>query len=103
CFRLPDELNPYVYTLFFNSKYNRLLIDRLSRGSVQQRLNQETLKELLIPLIEQTIQSQIESKIKESFKLKEESKNLLELAKRSVEIAIEEDEKSALKYVEENR
>jgi restriction endonuclease S subunit len=77
CFRLPDTYNPYVYTLFLNSKYSKLLIDRLARGSVQQRLNQETLKEILIPIIAPSIQTQIESKIKESFRLKEESKSPL--------------------------
>ena len=103
CFRLPDNLNPYVYTLFLNSKYNKLLIDRLARGSVQQRLNQETLKDLFIPIIDNQIQTQIEVKIKESFKLKEESKQLLEVAKRAVEIAIEEGEDKATKYIKDNK
>lgn len=42
---------------------------------------------------------QIEQKIKESFKLKEESKQLLELAKKAVEVAIEEDEEIAMKLI----
>ena len=103
CFRLPTKYNPYVYTLFLNSTYNKLLIDRLARGSVQQRLNQETLKELLVPIIDPSIQTQIENKIKESFRLKEESKELLELAKRGVEVAIEEGEEVAMKFIEKGK
>jgi len=99
CFRLPNTLNPYVYTLFLNSKYNKLLIDRLARGSVQQRLNQETLKNLFIPIIDHSIQTQIEEKIKESFNLKEKSKQLLEVAKKAVEIAIEQNEDIAMEYI----
>lgn len=99
CFRLPDNLNPFVYTLFFNNSYNRLLIERLSRGSVQQRLNQETLKDLIIPIIDISIQNRIEEKIKKSFLLKEESKKLLDLAKKAVEIAIEENEDEAIKII----
>ena len=45
-FRLPESYIPSVYTLLFNSPFYFDLIDRLARGSVQQRLNQETLKEL---------------------------------------------------------
>ncbi len=40
--------------------------------------------------------------VEESFRLKTESEQLLETAKRAVEIAIEEDEESALKYLQEN-
>jgi len=100
CFRLPDNLNPFVYTLLFNNSYNRMLIERLSRGSVQQRLNQETLKDLVIPIIAQSIQVQIEEKIKQSFELKEASKRLLEQAKKAVEVAIEEDENEAKNKIE---
>ncbi len=101
CFRLPKEFNPHVYTLLFNSKYFKLLIERLSRGSVQQRLNQETLKSFIIPIIDHSIQTQIEKKIQKSFQLKKESKELLELAKKAVEIAIEEGEEVAMEYIRE--
>ncbi len=102
CFRLPNNLNPFVYTLFLNNSYNKLLIERLSRGSVQQRLNQETLKDLVIPIINTSIQNKIEEKIKKSFELKEESKKLLDLAKKVVEIAIEKDEDEAMKFIKNN-
>jgi restriction endonuclease S subunit len=102
CFRLPDSYSSYVYTLFLNSKYNKLLIDRLARGSVQQRLNQETLKDLIIPIINNKIQTEIEEKIKESFSLKQNSKELLEVAKKAVEIAIENGEDEAMVYMKIN-
>ncbi len=101
-FRLPDNFIPSVYTLLFNTKYYFELIDRLARGSVQQRLNQETLKELSIPIIDFNKQQQIADLVEESFVLKQESEHLLEVAKRAVEIAIEEDEEAAMRYIEEN-
>lgn len=96
CFRLPDNFMSDVYTLYFNTKFNFELVDRLARGSVQQRLNQETLKELIIPIIDKNIQVQVSEKVQQSFKLKNESKQLLELAKRAVEIAIEEGEEKGI-------
>jgi len=102
CFRLPGDFNPNVYTLWFNSKFNWELIDRLARGSVQQRLNQETLRDLLVPIIPTAAQNQIAAMVQESFVLKAESERLLEVAKRAVEIAIEQDENAGMAYIEEN-
>ncbi len=102
CFTLPSNLIPSVYTLLFNTKYYFEFIERLARGSVQQRLNQETLKDLLIPIIDYKKQEQIAELVEESLKLKAESERLLELAKKAVEMAIEENEEKAMKYIKDN-
>lgn len=96
CFQLPNNYIPSVYTILFNTNFYFDFIDRLARGSVQQRLNQETLKDLIIPKIEITKQKQIAELVEESFRLKKESEELLELAKRMVEVAIEEGEERAM-------
>jgi hypothetical protein len=44
-------------------------------------------------------ETQIEEKIKESFSLKQNSKELLEVAKKAVEIAIENGESEAMEYI----
>ena len=77
------------------------MIDRLARGSVQQRLNQETLKDLIVPIIDYTKQEKIAELVEESFRLKKQSEQLLETAKRAVEIAIEQDEETAMLFIEE--
>ena len=46
------------------------------------------------------IQTEIQTKVTESFSLRKQSKHLLECAKRAVEIAIEEDEETATKWLE---
>ena len=51
--------------------------------------------ELLIPILSLDIQSHISSRIIASHSAREQSKTLLERAKRAVEIFIEEDEASA--------
>ena len=68
-------------------------------GSIIKHWKPSEIKKILIPIIDKTIQSQIEQKIKESFKLKEQSKQLLDIAKKAVEIAIEEDEDIAMEYI----
>ena len=101
CFRLPSNYYASVYTLLFNSKFMHELIDRLARGSVQQRLNQETLKELIVPKLTKECQEMMKCYIDQVKILRKQSLFLLEIAKKSVEIAIEQNEDSALKYLEE--
>ena len=99
CFRLPNSFNSSVYTLWFNSKLNWELIDRFARGSVQQRLNQETLKGLLIPITELATQGRIGELVQQSFILKAQSEHLLNAAKRAVEMVIEQDEAAAMNFI----
>lgn len=98
-FRMPDNYIPSVYTLLFNNDYYYELIVRLARGSVQQRLNQETLKKLIIPIIPLNEQELIATSIEESLQYRKKSNNLLEVAKRAVEIAIEQNESAAIDFI----
>lgn len=100
-FKLPKEYIPSVYVLLLNSSVINELIMRYARGSVQQRMNQETLKNIKLPIINIAIQKDIEAKIDKSFELRAKSNELLEAAKRAVEIAIEEDEETAMQYLEQ--
>lgn len=102
CFHLPDNFLPDVYTLYLNTKINSDFIERLSRGSVQQRLNQETLKELLIPIISGEKQKEISNIIKLSQEYRDKSKQYLNIAVKSVEIAIEESEEKAIIFLNQN-
>lgn len=102
CFSLPENLISSVYVLLFNSRVYFELIDRFARGSVQQRLNQETLKDLIVPIIDYKKQEKIAELIEESFTLKKQSKQLLETAKKAVEIAIEENEEAAMDFIKQN-
>ena len=48
-------------------------------------------------------QIEISDKVKESFALRKKSKQLLEDAKRAVEIAIEQDEESAIEWLKDRK
>lgn len=101
CFHLPSRYSPNVYALYFNCEVIKSLIVRLSRGSVQQRLNQETIKDVLVPFISEEIQAAVDAQIIYSFTLRKKSKQLLEYAKQAVEMAIEQGEDIALKWLED--
>ena len=52
------------------------------------------------PNIEYARQKQVAALVEESFHLKKQSEQLLETAKRAVELAIEQDEEAAMRYIE---
>jgi type I restriction enzyme M protein len=94
-----DEILPDVYALYFNTKANKELMDKLSGGSVQPLITQTSIKLLPIPIFDIKLQQKINIKINESFELKDKSKQLLEIAKTAVEKAIETDEATATDWI----
>ncbi|MFN7282863.1 MAG: N-6 DNA methylase [Dolichospermum sp.] len=90
---------PNVYTLYFNTKPNRELMEKISGGSVQPLVTQTSIKSLPIPIFDFQFQQHINSKLLESFNLKLKSKQLLEIAKTGVEKAIETDEATATDWI----
>ena len=57
---------------------------------------------LPIPKISKDVQEEISKEIRLSQKLEKQSEQLLELAKRAVEIAIEQGEETAIDYIKAN-
>ena len=94
-----DDVLPEYLTLVLNSLLVQMQSQRDAGGSIIKHWKPSEIKKILIPIINKTIQSQIEQKIKKSFELKEQSKQLLDIAKKAVEIAIEEDEDIAMEYI----
>ena len=59
------------------------------------------IENVIVPVVNMTIQTQITFLVRESFTLKAESERLLATAKRAVEIAIETNEQTAMAYINE--
>ena len=59
------------------------------------------IEKVVIPVLDMDKQIEISDKVKESFTLRKKSKQLLEDAKRAVEIAIEQDEDIAVQWLKE--
>ena len=97
------NINNKYLVLFLNSFFGYIQFERIGVGGLQINLSYNDIKNLIVPLLPQSIQSQISAKIQQSFESREKSKQLLEVAKRAVEIAIEENEEAGLKYIEENK
>lgn len=90
---------PEYLTLVLNSKLVQMQAERDAGGSIILHWRIGEIEQVVIPVIDFAKQEQIADLIEESFQLKKQSEQLLEIAKRSVEIAIEKDESAAMKYI----
>lgn len=95
-------VNPIYLALVLNSPIGRLQTEKLCTGSAQVEIYPNDIEKFVVPILDETIQETIASKVLESFALKTESKRLLNVAKEAVEIAISDSEEKALQYIKEN-
>ena len=93
---LPDYL-----TLVLNSKIVRLQAERDAGGSIIQHWKRSEIERVKIPLLPLPRQRAIATKVQSSFALRAESQRLLGVAKRMVEMAIEQSEAAALDLLNE--
>ncbi|MGJ0847761.1 hypothetical protein ACR77J_13810 [Tissierella praeacuta] len=94
-----SEILPDYLTLVLNSITTKMQVERDAGGSVIQHWKPSEIEEVLIPILPIDIQEEIDKDIIDSYRLRKESKDLLEKAKRAVEIAIEEGEEQAIRYL----
>lgn len=91
---LPEYLN-----LVLNSVVVQKQIERDSGGSIINHWRPDQVKATLIPILSQDKQKEIKELVGQSFNDRELSKTLLEIAKRGVEMAIEQDEQVAKEWI----
>lgn len=96
-----NQMIPEYLTLVLNSKLVQMQAERDAGGSIILHWRVGEIENVIVPVIDYSIQEMITSLVEESFALKKQSEQLLETAKRAVEIAIEQDEDAAMRYIEE--
>ena len=94
-----DAVLPDYLTLVLNSKIVRLQAERDAGGSIIQHWKQSEIERVKIPLLPLPRQRAIATKVQSSFALRAESKRLLGIAKRVVEMAVEQGETVALEWL----
>lgn len=90
---------PEYLTLALNSKVVQMQAERDAGGSIILHWRVGEIENVVVPIIDFDKQQEIADLIEQSFSLKKQSEHLLEVAKKAVEIAIEENEEDALKYI----
>ena len=95
-----DVLNSETLLVFLKSSIGQLQLKKGCSGTILTAINREEFGRIILPTIRADKQAEIQQKVIESFNLRKHAKNLLECAKRAVEIAIEQDEQAAINWLE---
>lgn len=96
----PDRVYPEYLTLVLNSAIAQKQIERDAGGSIINHWLVDQVKNTLIPILPALAQKKIAEKVDQSFSDREQSKRLLDIAKRGVEMAIEKSEKNAQNWID---
>ena len=98
--RKDDRVDNEYLALVLNSLLTKEQINRDVGGSVILHWRPDQVRRTVIPILPKEKQTQIQQKVTESFDLRKRSKHALECAKRAVEMAIEQDEQTAMDWLE---
>jgi len=93
---------PQYLTLVLNSLIVQKQIERDVGGSVINHWLVDSIRSCVIPLIGKEMQEEISHKIAQSFRKRKQSRDLLEIAKHGVEMAIEENQTDAETWIKKN-
>lgn len=96
----PDRVYREYLTLVLNSAIVQKQIERDAGGSIINHWLVDQVKNTLIPILPALVQKKIAEKVNQSFSDREQSKSLLDIAKRGVEMAIEKNEKDAQSWID---
>ncbi len=96
-----DFYNSETLLCLLKSIIGQMQLKKGCSGTILTAISKEELNKIILPKISNDIQVQIKNNIQKMYELKYQSKQLLEIAKRGVEIAIEEDEEVATSWINE--
>lgn len=84
-----EKLNPETLLVLFKSATFQHLLKRCCTGTILTAVNKADLQKTEIPIVREAVQKRIAEKVRESYRLRNEAKTLLENAIKRVEEHIE--------------
>jgi type I restriction enzyme S subunit len=93
------QINSETLLVLFKCELLQNILKQNCSGTILTAINKTEFLNIPLPIIDRDTQTRIASLIQENFNLKVESERLLETAKKAVEIAIEQDEQAAIKFL----
>ena len=95
-----EFFNSETLLILLKSLVGQLQLKKGCSGTILTAINEDKFGKIVLPKVSKYKQTQIREKITESSKLRKQSKHLLECAKRAVEMAIEQDEQTAINWLQ---
>lgn len=95
----PLDILPEVLLILSKTIVLQSQLKKKCSGTILTAVPKESLRNIIIPLLPLKIQQKIASLVQQSHEARRKAKELLEVAKKAVEIAIEKNENEALDYI----
>lgn len=96
------KISPQTLLILLKSVIGQMQLKRGCSGTILTAISKDELKNIKFPLLPESIQSTISAKLQQSFLDRQKSLDLLAVAKRAVEIAVEDGEDVAVGYTDNN-
>lgn len=96
-----ESINSETLLVLFKSEPIQALLKQRCSGTILTAITRDELMDMPLPEIDKDVQTNIAEKIQASFAYRSQSEKLLKNAKRAVEIAIEQGEEHAVKWLKE--
>lgn len=93
------DLNPETLLVFLKSVAGQLQLKKGCSGTILTAIGQDEFEKIVFPLIQSSVQEDIQKKVRQSHKSKELSDSLRDFAIHTVELAIEKNEEYSLKWL----
>jgi len=93
------EIVPEYLAIILNSIVGKLQFEKEASQTAQPKISDLQVRNFKIPFLPLSTQQKIASLVQQSHEARRKAKELLEVAKKAVEIAIENNEKEALGYI----
>ena len=95
-----ERINPETLLVLFKSEAYQNLFKQACTGTILTAMPKEFFGSIPVPIIDAGVQKTIAEKVQASFAARCQSQHLLELAKQTVERAIESGEDEALRWLQ---
>lgn len=95
-----NTINPETLLVLFKSEAYQNLFKQVCTGTILTAMPKEFFGRIPVPVIEDAVQQTIAEKVRASFVARRQSQQLLEIAKQTIECAIESSEAEALGWLQ---
>ena len=98
-----NKYNSETLLLLFKSEAVQAMLKKRCSGTILTAISKEEFEKMPLPQVKDSVQKDIAAIIQKSFSLRDHSKKLLDIAVKTVEMAIESDEETALAWLESQK
>ncbi|MGN0154988.1 MAG: hypothetical protein ACI4A3_11080 [Lachnospiraceae bacterium] len=95
-----NNYNSETLLVLLKSRTIQSLLKRGCSGTILTNITKNEFLNIPLPYVDNEIQIEVKNNVQETYALRDKSKQLLECAKQAVEMAIEQDESTAISWLE---